>query len=550
MENRRTHEITLDHYDVREILELNNLHALIEEYKNLPNPSHDNDFPSLSAHFARLTSTFEAHRDLIHKYSKRALIQSFARCTSKFITLLTSYHAVLGSDCQQTSLDHVSENSLRALAPPPSPKKGQGDASLPASKDTLTRPEIDSLPYTLVLLDLKKPPLNPYNGEPDKFNSWFQPLMNKLKRLEIIALDAIEILKAHTTGGPRKLINMLSSNFNVTPETQLHNIQIEFHRRYGSPRQIAECLYAKLTDFPPMEGYNDSSLTPHLRKFSDICLFVSYQMDYCEDLGFLNTSFGLDPIRKKLPIDLIRDWRTFRADYMDANSDAPPPFTLFCDFIRKKAHELSLDIGFNKVHPQDHQTIDCAKVLITAKLSEDHARCILHRSSAHQSTSCRYIRQLSERKRRLLAFQNKLCFNCLSNKHIKKDCTRPVNRKIDRKLQTNPSHGLTAAYPQRHIINVHKSPLHSSKVDFPLPTAQHPTNLEWRRPHASNGPRFETPSNYFRRVGSDRDNRWAEAEDGPRSKTLSNYTRPNARYRSFQGPTRSHLDSIRNHLIT
>ena len=381
-----TIELKSTPYHIMEIRELNELQSKIDEFKSLTNRSVNFDIRRVAAEFAKIAYNFEAFHEVIHKYSRLNIFQDFALCASNFSSLLTSHHAGLVNDPKKRFLDHVSEDWSRAPAPPLHSQEVKRDVRQPPPKSPPS--EANSLPYTLILLELKKVPANPYNGEPHEFNPWYHKLLSKIRRLKIVAPDAIEVLRAHTIGEPQELIDTFASNFEATPETQLDTIQKELKRRYGSSRHVAETLYGTLKDFPSIEG-NDSSITPQLRKFSDACLLVSFQIEHCPDLWFLNTNLGLDPVRRKLPGYLIREWRGIRRDYMDANSEDHPPFFVFCNFIKKEVDELDQDCDSKNSEPKDYNTPSCGKVLITAE-GRNNSTCVMHPDSSHESALCSY----------------------------------------------------------------------------------------------------------------------------------------------------------------
>ena len=307
---------------------------------------------------------------------------------------------------------------------------------------------LDSFAYVHSLLELKKPSPDPFEGDFRVFNSWFSTLMKKMSRLQICAADAIEVLQAQTQGAPQELIKTLSSNFTATPEQQLDSIQLELKRRFGSSRHVAESLYMTLSELPTISE-DAPDFYNQLRKFSDTCLLVSFQVDQCQDLCFLNTNWGLDPIRQKLPQYMIRDWRKIRKTYMENNRETHPPFNVFVDFLVKEANEVGNDAAdMNNINHWNtsprlgdkNQYSECMKQSIVsqkfskskypASIAAENLECIAHPNGRHESISCNFLGNLQEQRLKRLIFQYKLCFKCLSSKHRKEHCTRKFKCKI------------------------------------------------------------------------------------------------------------------------
>ena len=311
----------------------------------------------------------------------------------------------------------------------PLPSASTNPSISPQVQHSVHPNELDTFAYAHRLLELKKPPGSPYKGEPRSFNPWFWRLVNKINRLKVSAADAIEILEAHTKGAPQELIQTLTSDFSATPEAQFDKIQKELKRRFGHPRHVAEQLYETLTDLPSIKD-NEPRLYYQIRKFSDTCSVTFSQMSQCPELHFLNSSWGLDPIRTKLPDYMIREWRNIRKNYMRNNLEAHPPFNIFCDFLKQEADDLCYDLGYRHTTGDfDHRNPECTPSVETVGKAHN-PKCTLHPNGFHESTSCQTLWSLPERERKRLVFRNKLCFRCLSSRHKRIDCNKTVSCKI------------------------------------------------------------------------------------------------------------------------
>ena len=107
--------------------------------------------------------------------------------------------------------------------------------------------------YGARLDQLKKPPANPFDGDPELFPRWYSHLMRKLDAIRASPMDRVDVLEANSTGEPRKLILQLSAGEHVDENT-LQTIQRELKFRYGLGSHRARALHQRLSQMEKITG--------------------------------------------------------------------------------------------------------------------------------------------------------------------------------------------------------------------------------------------------------------------------------------------------------
>lgn len=113
-------------------------------------------------------------------------------------------------------------------------------------------------------------------------------------------------------------------------------------------------------------------------------------------------------IEKKLDQDTLTLWHRQQKD------DEPQTFPQFLKFLSKRAIELE------NIHKTSHQSRHSGrdKVVTMAYTTQTCPLC----NGDHFLYSCQQFKSLVINERRELVRANKLCFNCLKDKHFSKDC--------------------------------------------------------------------------------------------------------------------------------
>jgi hypothetical protein len=280
------------------------------------------------------------------------------------------------------------------------------------------------------MVELKKTPAAPFNGDAYMFHGWINSLQNKMYPLNLQAINKIDVYEAHTTGAPREVVQTFKIAYISNPNVALKTIEEKLQKRFGSVSEISSELRMRLQKFPEIRGSeNDPSVALKLRRLSDICLIINAHMDTVEDLRTFNHASGLDPVRNKLPEFMTSKWRNSKANYF-VRYHTHPTFHYFCDFLEGVADVLCSDV----IHGASTQrTIPCqtrireSTTLQTGSIvtSDESFSCPLHQVNSHELNHCELFTGLAFRVKRQFLTNYRLCFRCHGS-HLAEDCDRNV----------------------------------------------------------------------------------------------------------------------------
>lgn len=190
----------------------------------------------------------------------------------------------------------------------------------------------------LIRQDLFKRGADPFSGEHHRYWAWINLIRNKIKDLNLDAIDVITILEANTTGRPQKLVHDFLAAAGPNSIAALQKIWTELHERFGSGQRIANGLRTKLDSFPIIQFMHQGE---KLQDLLDLCRIVECNMTSCHELQDLNQASGLRPVWTKLPEPIQNKWRFYGHEYETFHGGMHPPFSAFVSFLEKNASELT-----------------------------------------------------------------------------------------------------------------------------------------------------------------------------------------------------------------
>ena len=283
---------------------------------------------------------------------------------------------------------------------------------------------IDPASLQLLKQNLLKPPNNPYNGEPQLFQTFINQLNSIIKGIPLEPWDLINILEARTTGKPQKIIQGHMNYGSRDPQTALNNINKELVERFGSGARVAINLTSKIDAFQPIK---DVHQIDKLEELLDLCKAIRSNLPYLPELQEFNFSNGIAKIWVKLPYAFQTSWMSTSCDYKSQNGDRHPPFDLFVNFLNKKFKEYS-DPAYERKpfegnkRAREHKTY---KTNIPKEeeslLSETKEPCLLHSTSQHKLHECKLFKKYNDQEKFDFMKENGLCFKCLG-KHLRISC--------------------------------------------------------------------------------------------------------------------------------
>ena len=343
--------------------------------------------------------------------------------------------------------------------------------------------------YLFRLGELLKAPATPFRGEPERFSRWYYPLLMKLEKINADPSDAIDVLEAHTAGKPLELVRTLSTSTRIPPATMFENIKFKLKQRFGADATLAISLHDRLCSMRKISG--DSRLVAErMTEFSDLCTTVLNLMGENSELSGLDTTLGLDPIRKIIPDYLSTRWTTAKALFLQRNpSYSHPPFEVFCTFVENESIALNGDlIPVSSLGPSSSgrgiPNLPRSRAMKTEQ-PKGKFSCILHpKDATHDTSGCTELSNLDTYKRKQIIIGNGLCQKCL-RQHDTRTCEVPVRCEIclrrshcsvshfhfpytRRSTNTQPPRNPNPHQPQ-HQSSTHPPPPLSSVFQFPPP---------------------------------------------------------------------------------
>ena len=281
---------------------------------------------------------------------------------------------------------------------------------------------------------LQQPPSKLFDGNLRAFEQWFRPLCSQLEMWQIDPADALEILKIHSTGEPKQLLNDVAS-FGLVGSLEEQSKRFReitmMMRRSFFPEHIAEELVLEdLRNLPTIKDrelvYEDAI---RLRRMFIAC--NSAVKIFGEGRSVLySVTYVTDHLRRKLPTFLDREWRTLKYEYTRVNN-SEPPFKMFCEFLKERAIMLVNDWPAPATHRQGVSRAAKRKLKKAQKKKERAGRkvrmyCPLHDSEHHDIKWCKKFKVKDRAEQRAFAAEHRLCEVCLERKH-QGDCIPPTD---------------------------------------------------------------------------------------------------------------------------
>ena len=189
-------------------------------------------------------------------------------------------------------------------------------------------------------LELMKNTISPFSGkEPHSYGPWFTKMESYMNQISILTpLKVLQILEGHSTGDPKKMIQIeLSSPISPTWESVAEIFQ-QLEERYGSKTRTAADLLNELSSFEAITNENDGE---QLHELARLCKAIVDRQHTCPNLLNLNFALGLEQARMLLPRSLQSRWADIGQEYEDNNDGRHPEFRIFHRFVQSCANKRS-----------------------------------------------------------------------------------------------------------------------------------------------------------------------------------------------------------------
>ena len=334
-------------------------------------------------------------------------------------------------------------------------------------------------------MQLFKPSLPKFSGEPHRFHAWVKLMECDLNSVQLTAVETIKVLMANTSDEPLKLIEDHFYAGASNPDLALRNIWIALKRQFGSDSQVSASLLRKIDEFPVVKGMNQG---PKVRELLHLCKLIQSYMSDCDELYLFNLSSGQRKLWSKLPDTLQYRWRSYGSDH-ERNFGSTPKLHDFIHFLELQVNEMC-NPNYDKYPSNDtdkFKRTTATKVFKTDtdvlnsndKKSldyKDKARsfeCCIHESDKHSLSQCKKFSQMSYDEKRKVLINNHRCFKCVGS-HLIKNC--PENVKCVKcdgnhcELMHNPSYKpknkTKNSYESSKYTNINENDIHTNETNL------------------------------------------------------------------------------------
>ena len=263
---------------------------------------------------------------------------------SKADTILSSIlkptrSSVLGME-KKENVNLVSPPSTTMRVSPPT---SSSLTMAPRLKLLSSQPTMDPATRHLLKDGLIKNPIFVFHGDSGKYVSWSNYINNRVHELNLSASDILDVLRAHSSGEPRDLIDLYTSS-NMDDQDERETLKIVWEKlkqRYGSAARVAKSLRKEIEAFPAVSGQN---IGLKMTKLSDLCMKLQLAIAKSDNLVDFQTSTGLECLRAKLPVAYQKRWAREGKLYERRNGQRPP-FQYFCQWLETEA-EIAFDPSY------------------------------------------------------------------------------------------------------------------------------------------------------------------------------------------------------------
>ena len=157
---------------------------------------------------------------------------------------------------------------------------------------------------------------------------------------------------------------------------------------------------------------------------------------YSTHLAYFDSSSGILPILRKLPLNIQEKWITRAAVFKRQSGQPHPPFKFFVDFMMEMSqirNDPALCLQERKKENVQHKVIN-RKTDLEANNNEKHQerfdpskRCPIHLKDFHAFNKCRTFRCKPMKERTDMLVKHGICFKCCNSaEHFSRNCNENV----------------------------------------------------------------------------------------------------------------------------
>jgi len=268
---------------------------------------------------------------------------------------------------------------------------------------------------------------DPFAGEPDKFHAWKKQIQLRLLETDCSALDSLYILKANTKAEPRRVVESYI-NVGIDHVSALDKTWTELKKRFGSNILVSDTFLRKLKSFPNIRNVYHTSRMIELR---DLCKQIQANMDQCSELKILELQSGMRIVWEKFPENFQNRWQRAWGTY-ERKYGMSPSLSVFLQFLDDYIDDMTAPAFMTQDRPPRSavNVQSSARTLHTEsqfspksspRVKQSNKFCVVHGENTHSTLECYAFARYDIQKRKQLAFEHRLCYNCL-NTHKRANC--------------------------------------------------------------------------------------------------------------------------------
>ena len=289
---------------------------------------------------------------------------------------------------------------------------------------------IQALSTALSLNRLQSPEPSVFNGDPLKYNEWkmaFKVFIEERKGIS--TRDKLFFLQRYSGG---KVKPMLSGYFICNSDNSYHAAWELLNSRFGDSFVIAEAFRERLHQWPKVSLKDSKALLA----FSDYLVNCEAAMTTVEELNILNEPHENRRLLQKLPDWLVTRWNRQVEETRESRRSFPK-FAEFVRFVKREAkiannpitswnalHKTDSDKRKEKVHFKSKTLTINTKYPSKEDKERPKRRCLYCNSENCNLIKCKKLSSQGIDERHRFVKERQLCFGCLRQGHVSKDCRR------------------------------------------------------------------------------------------------------------------------------
>ena len=171
-----------------------------------------------------------------------------------------------------------------------------------------------------------------FTDQPETFTAWKTSFQGILKELRATPGEELDLLIKWLGTESRKFAMSMRTANPMDPQKAVQLIWQRLQERYGSPELVEAALKSKLDNFPTV-SLSDSKKLYDLADLLTEIAAVKENPTYSTLLAYFDSSSGILPVVRKLPLNIQEKWITRASAFKRHTGQPHPPFKCFVEFI-------------------------------------------------------------------------------------------------------------------------------------------------------------------------------------------------------------------------